>query len=130
MITGDKKETAMAVAKEVGLIGHESGVLKPSHSPRSSYLPQSPDISRFGSSNNLNSVNSGFNSDNSEEELVLTSDQLRQMDDAHIQLILPKLRIVARAVPTDKSRLVRIAQSAGHVVGNGFLPYLEIYIFI
>jgi P-type E1-E2 ATPase len=34
-----------------------------------------------------------------------------------LKAILPRLRVVARALPTDKSRLVKIAQSAGAVVG-------------
>lgn len=34
----------------------------------------------------------------------------------HVGLLLPSLRVIARAVPTDKSRLVRIGQSVGHVV--------------
>lgn len=48
---------------------------------------------------------------------VLTSRELSQMTDRQIAEQLPSLRVVARALPTDKSRLVRIAQNAGHVVG-------------
>ncbi len=34
-----------------------------------------------------------------------------------LKKILPRLRVVARALPTDKSRLVRIAQELNMVVG-------------
>ena len=39
------------------------------------------------------------------------------MTDRQVQEVLPRLRVVARALPTDKSRLVRLAQNAGYVVG-------------
>ena len=39
------------------------------------------------------------------------------MTDAEVLDILPRLRVVARALPTDKSRLVRLAQSKGLVTG-------------
>ncbi len=48
---------------------------------------------------------------------VLTSRDLAAMTDRQLQDVLPRLRVVARALPTDKSRLVRLAQNAGHVVG-------------
>ena len=51
------------------------------------------------------------------EDAVLTSHELNGMTDHEVQLLLPRLRVVCRALPTDKSRLVRIAQQSGHVVG-------------
>jgi calcium-translocating P-type ATPase len=48
---------------------------------------------------------------------ILTSADLAQMTDRQVQEVLPRLRVVARALPTDKSRLVRLAQNAGYVVG-------------
>ena len=74
MITGDKKETAVAIAKEAGII-------------------------------------------DSARDIVLTSDDLKNMSDDEIREILPAVRVVARSLPTDKSRLVRIAQEIGLVVG-------------
>ena len=48
---------------------------------------------------------------------LLTSADLAKMTDRQVQEALPQLRVVARALPTDKSRLVRLAQQAGFVVG-------------
>jgi plasma-membrane calcium-translocating P-type ATPase len=50
-------------------------------------------------------------------DIILSSDEMKTMSDEHLSSILPDLRVVARALPTDKSRLVRIAQSKGLVVG-------------
>ncbi len=75
MITGDSKDTAIAIARDAGLI-------RPS-------VPYQ----------------------------ALTSAELAQMSDGEIIHILPQLRVVARALPTDKSRLIRLAQQAGMVAG-------------
>lgn len=74
MITGDRKETAVAIAKDAGLLQH-------------------PD------------------------EVVWTSDELAQLSDDDVKLLLPRLRVVARALPLDKLRLVRLAQELNLVVG-------------
>ena len=50
-------------------------------------------------------------------DIVLSSTEMNTMSDQELAEILPNLRIVARALPTDKSRMVRIAQSKGLVVG-------------
>ena len=73
MITGDKKETAVAIAREAGIIEGEG--------------------------------------------LVITSDEMQKMTDAQLAGVMPRLRVVARALPGDKSRLVRIAQKLGNVTG-------------
>ncbi len=49
--------------------------------------------------------------------VAMTSDEMSALCDEEVQKLLPRLRVVARALPTDKSRLVRIAQDAGLVVG-------------
>ena len=48
---------------------------------------------------------------------LLTSADMSQLTDAQLAARLPHLRVVARALPGDKARLVRVAQGAGHVVG-------------
>lgn len=50
-------------------------------------------------------------------DLMLTSSELNEMTDRELQLALPRLRVVARALPTDKKRLVRVAQQMNLVVG-------------
>ena len=74
MITGDRKETAQAIAKEAGLLEIDDGI-------------------------------------------VITSTELNAMSDDEVKQKLPKLRVIARALPMDKSRLVRLAQELNLVVG-------------
>lgn len=74
MVTGDRKETAVAIAKEAGLL-------------------TAPD------------------------QVALTSAEMAEKSDEELKKILPRLRVVARALPTDKSRLVRVAQELDYVVG-------------
>ncbi len=50
-------------------------------------------------------------------DLVLTSDELKEKTDEEVVALLPRLKIVARSLPQDKSRLVKISQSLGLVVG-------------
>ena len=50
-------------------------------------------------------------------DLCLTSEELRGLSDGEVKELLPRLKIVARALPSDKSRLVRLAQEKGLVVG-------------
>jgi len=73
LVTGDARDTAVAVAREVGILDDDG--------------------------------------------LVLTSDELNRLDDQALAQMLPRLRVVARAYPQDKSRLVRVAQSLNLVVG-------------
>lgn len=74
MVTGDRKETAVAIAKEAGLL-------------------------------------------TSSDDVALTSAEMAEKSDEELKKILPKLRVISRALPTDKSRLVRIAQELDYVVG-------------
>ncbi len=73
MITGDAKDTATSIGKEVGLLD--------------------------------------------KEDIVLTSEELSKLNDDQIKKIAGKLKVVARALPTDKSRLVRILEEMDLVVG-------------
>jgi calcium-translocating P-type ATPase len=75
MITGDNRETAAAIAREVGLLCGAEGAE------------------------------------------VLTSEEMKRLSDSELKDRLPGLRVVSRAVPADKSRLIKIAQSLGLVAG-------------
>jgi P-type Ca2+ transporter type 2C len=75
MITGDAKETAQAIAKDVGLLEDD---------------PQA---------------------------IVMTSAELGALSDDEVKTVLPHLYVVARAFPTDKSRLVKLAKELNLVVG-------------
>jgi calcium-translocating P-type ATPase len=74
MITGDRKETALAIARESGLLKDDS-------------------------------------------DIVLTSDELALLSDDEVKKIIPDIRVVARALPADKSRLVKLSQELHYVVG-------------
>ena len=53
----------------------------------------------------------------SNTDLILTSKEFNKMDDEEIKKICPKLKVVARALPQDKSRLVRILEEMNEIVG-------------
>lgn len=74
MVTGDNKNTASALAFELGLLSND-------------------------------------------DDIILTSDELAKMSDKDVKKILPKLKVVARSLPHDKSRLVNVARDLDLVVG-------------
>ena len=49
--------------------------------------------------------------------ICLTGGELSRLSDLEISNLLPRLAVIARALPSDKSRLVRVAQEKGLVVG-------------
>lgn len=49
--------------------------------------------------------------------ILLKGEVLHKLDDDELSLILPKLSVISRATPQDKSRLIRVARNCGHVVG-------------
>lgn len=51
------------------------------------------------------------------DAVCLTSEELGRMRDEEVMAALPRLRVIARALPQDKSRMVRLSQRAGMVVG-------------
>ncbi len=53
----------------------------------------------------------------SRHPLILNSEELSRLSDEELKEMLPRLAVVARALPADKSRLVRIAQETERVVG-------------
>ena len=50
-----------------------------------------------------------------ENDLILSHDELEKMSDDELKANFSRLRVVSRAKPLDKKRLVLIAQEAGHV---------------
>lgn len=74
MITGDRHGTAIAIAKEAGIM-------------------------------------------QSHDEIAIGSKEMANFSDSELKEILPRLRVVSRCLPSDKSRLVRLSQSLGKVVG-------------
>lgn len=74
MVTGDAEDTAVAIAKEAGILCDDTDV-------------------------------------------VLTHEMLDKMSDEEIAKVLPNLKVVSRAKPLDKKRLVTIAQGLDDVVG-------------
>ena len=54
---------------------------------------------------------------NNQRNLALESSELAAMSDDELKKKLPSLAVIARALPQDKSRLVKISQDSGLVVG-------------
>lgn len=50
-------------------------------------------------------------------DIILSSDELNNMSDNEIKKVFPKIKVIARALPTDKSRLVKIGQELDLVIG-------------
>lgn len=50
-------------------------------------------------------------------DICITHEELVQMSDKELIKALPNLKVVARAVPSDKERLVEVSRSIGEVVG-------------
>ena len=50
-------------------------------------------------------------------DVCLDGTELAALSDAEVTALLPRLSVVARALPADKTRLVRLSEAAGLVVG-------------
>ena len=74
MVTGDRKETAVAIAKEAGIVTGQN-------------------------------------------DLVLTHDELSALSDQELKQQLPHLKVVSRALPMDKKRLIEATQDLDMVAG-------------
>ena len=74
MVTGDSKETATSIAKEVGIVSNNADV-------------------------------------------ILSSNELNKINDDELKKIIPRLKVVSRALPEDKKRLVLLTKELGLVTG-------------
>ena len=74
MVTGDSKETATSIAKEVGIVSNNADV-------------------------------------------ILSSNELSKLNDDELKKIIPRLKVVSRALPEDKKRLVLLSKELGLVTG-------------
>ena len=54
---------------------------------------------------------------NNKEDVILDSNELSKLDDEELKKILPNLKVVARALPQDKSRLVSVLEEMKQIVG-------------
>ncbi len=52
-----------------------------------------------------------------DDEIVISSEELAGMSDEEVKKIIPRLRVLSRALPQDKTRLVRLSQELELVVG-------------
>ncbi len=50
-------------------------------------------------------------------DIILTSQEFNNLDDDNVKKIVQRLKVVARALPQDKSRLVSILESMDYIVG-------------
>ncbi len=50
-------------------------------------------------------------------DIAITSAELNAMSDEEVKMIIKNIRVIARALPTDKSRMVRLCQEMNLVVG-------------
>ncbi|MGB4440035.1 MAG: calcium-translocating P-type ATPase, PMCA-type [Sedimentibacter sp.] len=55
--------------------------------------------------------------DTSKGHIILTSEELNRLTDAQVKKLMPNLRAVARALPSDKSRLIKLSQEMNLVAG-------------
>ena len=53
----------------------------------------------------------------SSDDIVISSQELNNLSEDELIKILPKLRIVARSLPTDKTKLIKLARKCNLVVG-------------
>lgn len=52
-----------------------------------------------------------------DSDIIMTGSELSDLTDEEVKKLLPRLRVIARAMPGDKSRLVRLAQEMDLVAG-------------
>lgn len=96
MITGDRLETAVAIGKDANLLTGKVDVVT------------ADDIKT-----DAEFVESAKNMDT----IAISSDALNKLGDDAVKAVLRKLRVIARALPKDKSRMVKLSQQLNLVTG-------------
>lgn len=99
MITGDRLETAVAIAKSAGLLTGNIDVI------------HDTDIIVDGDKSNIAELVEG------KDTLAITSGGLNKLSDDDVKSLMTKIRVIARALPTDKSRMTRLCRELGLVGG-------------
>lgn len=99
MITGDRLETAVAIAKSADLLTGNIDVIKDT------------DIVKDGDNSNIKDLVEG------KDTIAITSGGLNKLSDDDVKSIMSKIRVIARALPTDKSRMVKLCRELGLVGG-------------
>ena len=67
--------------------------------------------------NTATSIAKSLNIINSDNDIIMTSEEFNNYSDSEIKKILPRLKVLSRCLPKDKNRLVKIAQENGLIVG-------------
>ena len=96
MITGDRLETAVAIGKDASLLDGKIDVV---------VADNIVDDTKFlAEAENMDTI-------------AISSDALNKLADETIKKVIRKIRVIARALPKDKSRMVKIAQELNLVCG-------------
>lgn len=91
MMTGDNEITAASIGAKTGIL-----------SPKYAFFDRKRGVETY--------IRQG-------SDLVITGSMISELSDEEIVSLMPQLSVIARVTPTDKSRLVKLAQSAKNVVG-------------
>ena len=99
MITGDRLETAVAIAKDANLLDKDATILTEENKEAmlEKYSATKTSTDKHG--------------------IAVSSAMLGTLTDDEIKILVSGIRVIARALPTDKSRMVRICQEMGLVCG-------------
>lgn len=100
MITGDRLETAVAIAKSAGLLTGSIDVIR-----------ENDIVVREDKSSNIVDLVKD------KDTVALTSAVLNKLSDEDVKAIMKKIRVIARALPTDKSRMTKLCRELGLVGG-------------
>jgi magnesium-transporting ATPase (P-type) len=99
MITGDRLETAVAIAKDANLLDKDATILTEENKEAM--------LEKYRSTKTSTDKNG----------IAVSSAMLGTLTDDEIKILVSGIRVIARALPTDKSRMVRVCQEMGLVCG-------------